>query len=85
MPEISRFYGIIIYMNYKDHAPPHFHVWYGEYKAIISIKDQMVKGEMPNRALKMIFEWLEVHKEEILNDWELAQKGDTLKYIDPLK
>lgn len=72
-------------MNYRDHAPPHFHVWYGEYKAIISIKEKTVKGEMPKRALKMIFEWLEVHKEDLLKDWELAQKGDTLNYIEPLK
>jgi len=62
MPEISRFYGLIIYMNFKDHAPPHFHVWYGDYKAIVTIQDSIVKGEMPQRALKMIFDWLEIHR-----------------------
>lgn len=84
MPEICRFYGIIILMNYRDHAPPHFHVWYGEFKAIITIQEGIVKGEMPQRALKMVFDWLELHKEELLLDWELAQKGTTLHKIDPL-
>lgn len=85
MPEISTFYGLIILMNFKDHSPPHFHVWYGEYKVIVTIKDGIVKGEMPQRALKMIFDWLELHSDELLEDWELAQKGDPLKKIEPLK
>jgi hypothetical protein len=85
MPEISRFYGLIILMNFKDHAPPHFHVWYGEFKAIVTIQDGIVKGEMPQRALKMIFEWLEIHRIELMLDWNLAQKGDKLNKIEPLK
>lgn len=85
MPEISRFYGLIIYMNFKDHDPPHFHVWFGNFKAIVTIKDGIVKGEMPKRALKMIFEWLEIHQTELLKDWELAQKGEPLNSIEPLK
>lgn len=85
MPQISTFYGIIILMNFTDHAPAHFHAWYNEYKAIISIKDGVVKGEMPGRALKMILEWLELHKEELKENWEKAQKGDPLKKIEPLK
>jgi hypothetical protein len=84
MPEISRFYGLIIYMNFKDHAPPHFHVWYGNYKAIVTIIDGIVKGEMPQRALKMIFEWLEIHQSDLLKDWQLAQKGEELMKIEPL-
>jgi len=85
MPEISRFYGLIVLMNFKDHAPPHFHVWYGEYKAIVTIQDGIVKGEMPQRALKMIFDWMEIHKEELLTDWNLALKGEKLNTIEPLK
>lgn len=85
MPEISRFYGLIIYMNFKDHAPPHFHVWYGDYKAIVTIKDGIVKGEMPKRALKMIFDWLEIHQTELIIDWEQAQNGEPLNKIEPLK
>ncbi len=85
MPEICRFYGLIIIMNYKDHAPPHFHVWYGDYKALVTIEEGIVKGEMPKRALKMIFDWLEIHKDELMEDWELAQKGEQLNKIEPLK
>lgn len=85
MPQISTFYGIIILMNFTDHAPAHFHAWYNEYKAIISIKDGVVRGEMPGRALKMILEWLDQHKEELMDNWEKAQKGDPLKKIEPLK
>ena len=72
-------------MNYKDHAPPHFHVWYGEFKALVTIEEGIVKGEMPKRALKMIFDWLELHKEELMEDWDLAQKGEKLNKIEPLK
>lgn len=85
MPEISRFYGLIILMNYRDHSPPHFHVWYGEYKAIVTIQDGIVKGEMPQRALKMIFEWLELHRDELLKNWFRAQNGEALEKIEPLK
>ncbi|MCX5657735.1 MAG: DUF4160 domain-containing protein [Candidatus Omnitrophica bacterium] len=85
MPEISRFYGLIILMNFKDHTPPHFHVWYGEYKAIVTIQDGIVKGEMPQRALKMVFDWMDIHKEELLVDWNQALKGEKLNTIEPLK
>jgi hypothetical protein len=84
MPEISRFYGLIILMNFKDHSPPHFHVWYGDFKALVTIQDGVIKGEMPQRAIKMIFDWLEIHRSELLIDWELAQKGELLNKIDPL-
>ena len=72
-------------MNFKDHNPPHFQVWYGDFKAIVTIEEGIVNGEMPQRALKMIFDWLDIHREELLADWELAQKGDALKKIEPLK
>jgi hypothetical protein len=85
MPEISRFYGIIVQMFYADHNPPHFHVEYGEYKAVIDFQNEVVNGYMPNRALKLIFEWMEIHKDELLEDWELAVKGQPLNTIEPLK
>ena len=85
MPEISRFYGLIVLMNFRDHNPPHFHVWYGDYKATVAIDDGIVTGQMPQRALKMIFEWLEIHHDELIADWNLAQKGDELFKIEPLK
>ncbi len=53
MPEISRFYGIIIYMYISKHNPPHFHVYYNEYKAEITIEDGMITGTLPRRALRM--------------------------------
>ena len=85
MPQISSFYGLIILMNFKDHAPPHFHVWYGDNKIIVTITDGIVEGTMPGRALKLVFEWLELHREELLEEWEKAQKGETLRFIEPLK
>ena len=84
MPQISTFYGLIILMNFKDQAPPHFHVWYGEYKITVTISDGIVTGKMPQRALKMVFEWLELHREELLQEWEKAQKGEKLTQITPL-
>ena len=85
MPQISGFYGLIILMNFKDHSPPHFHVWYGEYKITVTIQDGIVTGEMPQRALKMVFEWLEINREELFIAWRKAQKGETLSRIEPLK
>ena len=85
MPQISTFYGLVILMNFKDHAPPHFHVWYGEYKVTITIEDGIVTGNMPKRALKMVFEWLEIHRDELFETWKKAQKGEILTYIEPLK
>ena len=84
MPQISFFYGIVILMNFADYAPAHFHAWYGDFKVIVSIKDGVVKGEMPGRALKMILEWLEIHREELLSNWGKAQNGMPLDKIEPL-
>lgn len=64
--------GIVIYMPFDDHMPPHFHAWYGDYKVTVDINNGIVKGEMPKRALKMIFCWLDEHKAELLENWELA-------------
>lgn len=85
MPQICSFYGIIIFMNYNDHAPAHFHAWYGEYKVSVNIADGLVKGEMPKRALHLIFEWLELHKDELLSNWNKAKCGRKLDAIEPLK
>ena len=84
MPEISRFYGIIIMMNFREHNPPHFHAQYQDFEVTIDIKTGLVNGRMSKRALKMIFEWLELHKEELLSDWDLAQSRKSLIKIAPL-
>ena len=85
MPEICRFYGIIIQMFFNDHNPPHFHIVYGDFKAVVSIEDEIVEGFMPKRALKLVFEWMELHKKELMDNWELAQNGELPKKIEPLK
>ncbi len=85
MPEICRFYGIIIQMFFNDHNPPHFHVVYGDFKAVININDEIVESFMPKRALKLVFEWMDLHKAELLENWELAQNGELPNKIEPLK
>ncbi len=84
MPQLSAFYGIIIFLNFSDHLPPHFHAWYGEYKAIIGIEDGIVKGEMPARALKLILEWRELHLDELMEAWKKAMNGEHPGKIQPL-
>lgn len=85
MPVISRFFGIVIYMYWKDHAPPHFHAKYGGDEITVGIKTGNVSGNMSHRATKMIQEWRELYKEELLKDWELAEQKKGLFAIDPLE
>ena len=85
MPEISRFYGIIIYMYMSEYNPPHFHVWYENYKAIITIKDGIITGSLPRRALNLVYEWLDIHKDELLENWNRLANFETPQKIEPLK
>jgi len=85
MPEISRFLGVIIYMLYNEHNPPHFHAQYGEYKITVEILSGIIEGKFPKRALKAVLEWLELYKDQLLEDWELAAKHEKLKKIPPLE
>ncbi len=85
MPTISIFYGIVIQMFWKDHAPPHFHALYGEYEAQIDIRTlQVIEGRLPRRALQLVLDWAELHKTELLEDWELCTRMQTPKKIAPL-
>lgn len=85
MPEISRFYGIIIRMFYNDHNPPHFHVIYQEDEAIIDIKTlEILEGRLPNRAKSLAIEWAIEHRNELLNNWQKARSHETLEKIEPL-
>jgi len=84
MPELW-FYGIVIRMFYNDHNPPHFHVEYQDYEAIIEVDSGLIKGELPRRAIKLVYEWLDLHHEELLKNWDLAQNREPLNPIDPLK
>lgn len=87
MPEICRFYGIIIYMFVKDHAPPHFHAKYGEFRALININSgELIEGNLPRRALRLVQDWTELHREELNKNWIESQKDNPeIAKIDPLK
>lgn len=85
MPEISHFYGIVIYMYVSEHNPPHFHVWYNDYKAIVTIEEGIVKGSIPRRALTLVYEWLDLHKRELMENWELLREFKSPNKIKPLE
>lgn len=85
MPVISRFYGIVILMFYQDHHPPHFHAKYEGQLAVYRISDcKLLAGKLPPRATKLIREWAKLHKEDLMEDWDIAQKHGKLKTIEPL-
>lgn len=85
MPVISRFLGIVIMMYWKDHNPPHFHAKYGDYEIIVSIEGKVLEGKFPKRALQLVIEWLELHKNELLDNWQRTQNGEPLNPIAPLE
>jgi hypothetical protein len=85
MPEISRFYGIIVSLFFGDHNPPHFHIRYGAHQAVIRIKDLLVvEGYLPPRALGLVIEWAAKHQNELLSGWEMAAQRQTPPRIEPL-
>ena len=84
MPTISRFYGIIIFMNYNDHQPPHFHARYQDQEIIVEIETGLVEGRMSKRALRMVLEWAELHQAELQENWERARQRQSLNAIAPL-
>ena len=85
MPELSRFLGIVIGMFYREHGVPHFHAVYGEYEISVEIETAMIHGNFPGRALKLVLEWTNLHKPELLENWQLARLGQPLKRIAPLE
>ena len=85
MPEISRFYGIVIAMFYEEHNPPHFHARYGSHKLAIDIRTlSVLEGRFPARALGMVIEWASQHQTELLEDWDVARAGQVPNKIEPL-
>jgi Domain of unknown function (DUF4160) len=85
MPTISMFYGILIKMYWDDHAPPHFHVEYGEYRAQYLIEPlQLAKGSLPRRADALVLEWATMHRIELMEDWQLCESKQHPKKILPL-
>ena len=86
MPEISRFLGIIVAMYYNDHSPPHFHARYGENEIRVDIETgEILSGAFPRRAHRLVLEWFELHRDELLEDWNLAQDRKPLNKIEPLE
>lgn len=86
MPEISRFFGIIVAMYYDDHPPPHFHVRYGEHRAILEIEPvALLAGTLPPRVLGLVIEWATLHREELEQNWHHAREQAPLNPIAPLE
>lgn len=85
MPEICRFLGIVFFINYNDHAPPHFHAVYSGYEITVDIKTRIITGKFPPRALKLVLEWSEMHELELLQNWENAKERKALQKIEPLE
>jgi hypothetical protein len=85
MPTISSFYGILIQMFWRDHAPPHFHALYAEHEAHIDIRTlEVIEGGLPKRALALVLEWAVEHRRELMEDWNLCARMQMPKKIAPL-
>jgi len=85
MPRISAFYGILIYMYFRDHAPPHFHAIYGEHEAVVDIASgEITAGALPRRATGLVEQWRALHRDELMENWRLSQLGQPLQNIVPL-
>ena len=85
MPEICRFYGIVIKMYFADHAPPHFHAEYAEHEARIAINSLgVISGSLPPRAMGLVAEWATLHQQDLLGLWEKARRLERLNRLDPL-
>jgi hypothetical protein len=88
MPVISMFYGIIIRLYLLDnqqHNLPHIHARYAEFEAAIGIADgEALSGELPRKQLRLVQAWIELHRDELMADWELAANGEPPYKIDPL-
>lgn len=86
MPAISRFLGIVITMNYNDHPPSHFHVRYGNQKALIAIDTlTMLRGHLSPRVLGLVIEWAAQHQTELAENWDLAMRQQPVQPIQPLE
>ena len=72
-------------MYFNEHNPPHFHVKYGEYNAIVTIEDGIVTGSLPRRALNLIYDWLDLHKDELMENWRRLENCESSLKIEPLK
>lgn len=85
MPEISRFFGIVITMYYDEHPPPHFHARYGKQRLVVRISDGALTGKLPPRAVGLVLEWWSLHQQELAENWRLLADGNEPKTIEPLE
>jgi len=86
MPQLSRFFGIIISMFYDEHNPPHFHAAYGEYNAEIAINGlSILVGKLPSRALGLVIERASLHQTELMDNWNRFENGEKIERISPLE
>jgi hypothetical protein len=85
MPEVTRFFGIVVRMYFADHSPAHFHAEYGEHEALVEIETlSVLRGDLPRRAMALVLEWAALHRQELRADWERARGGTPLEPIAPL-
>ncbi|MGI8425321.1 MAG: DUF4160 domain-containing protein [Actinomycetota bacterium] len=85
MPQISAFYGIVVYMYWSDHPPPHFHALYASLEATIAIQGgEVLKGAVPQRAYRLLREWARLHQPELLDNWTRCETKQPLAAIAPL-
>jgi len=86
MPEISRFFGVVIRMYHNDHAPPHFHAAYSGQEAVVGVDPIAVRfGGLPPRAISMVVEWAGLHQREIMENWEALREGRPPRKVPPLE
>lgn len=86
MPTISMFRGIKVFMNWREHQPPHFHATYGGEEVLVSIRElEVLEGTMPSKQLKMLLGWAAFHQDELLENWALAERNQELFEIAPMK
>ena len=85
MPRLSHFYGIAIYIYFRDHAPPHFHAIYAEHEALVEIMEgSVIGGNLPTTALSLVQQWRLLHRDELLWNWRQAQIPAAMRAIEPL-
>ena len=85
VPEICRFYGIVLRMLLSEHSPPHFHAVYGEYEVSVDIEDGAINGGFPPEARRLVLEWRSRHQRELMTNWDLLRAGRSPRAIQPLE
>ena len=85
MPSICAFYGIVIYMYYNDHNPPHFHAEYAEFEAVYRVETlEILRGNLPRRAHALVVEWATLNRTELMDNWRKARAAEPPAKLEPL-